>query len=44
VELACSNIAEPRTSDDRTNYMVRSRTECKIDWEATEYWFASNLM
>ena len=42
MEPACSNIAVQRTSDDHTNYMVRARNECKIGWEATEYWSASN--
>ena len=44
MEQACSNIAEQRTIDDHTNYMVRARPKCKIGWEATEYWSASNLM
>ena len=44
MEQACSNIAMQRTSDDHTNYMVRARIKCKIGWEATEYWSASNLM
>jgi hypothetical protein len=31
VELTCSNIAVQRTNDNYTNYMVRARTERKID-------------
>ena len=31
VEQACSNIAVQRIVDDHTNYMVRARTEHKID-------------
>ena len=39
-----SNIAMQRTVDNHTTNMVRGRTKCEIDREATEYWSASILM
>jgi hypothetical protein len=44
VEPACSNIAMQRRVDDHTSYMIRARAKCKMDREATEYWYASILM
>ena len=30
--------------NDHTSYIISIRAKCEVDQEASEYWFASNLM